>query len=91
MRIPAVSSAPGASSPLPQGQEGRCCPVWIIGGAEALSQAGPLAKQDIPVVLFVCSLFPDASDPRDGKSDTESMENMSLDGYRPSPGGVRGR
>ncbi|CAN8188790.1 unnamed protein product [Coccothraustes coccothraustes] len=31
------------------------------------------------------SLFPDASDPRDGKSDTESMENMSLDSYRPSP------
>ncbi|KAF1471904.1 Synaptotagmin-like protein 4, partial [Pygoscelis antarcticus] len=36
-------------------------------------------------------LFLDASDPRDGKSDTESMENMSLDGYRPSPGGVGGR
>ncbi|NWS16178.1 SYTL4 protein, partial [Pachyramphus minor] len=31
-------------------------------------------------------LFPDVSDPRDGKSDTESMENMSLDGYRSSPG-----
>ncbi|NXF91543.1 SYTL4 protein, partial [Eubucco bourcierii] len=31
----------------------------------------------------------DASEPRDGKSDTESMENMSLDGYR--PGGVGGR
>ncbi|NWY64955.1 SYTL4 protein, partial [Erithacus rubecula] len=30
-------------------------------------------------------LFPDASDPQDGKSDTESMENMSLDSYRPSP------
>ncbi|NXU12100.1 SYTL4 protein, partial [Pardalotus punctatus] len=28
--------------------------------------------------------FPGASDPRDGKSDTESMENMSLDGYRPA-------
>ncbi|NXP17129.1 SYTL4 protein, partial [Scytalopus superciliaris] len=37
------------------------------------------------------SLFPDASDPRDGKSDTESMENMSLDGYRSSPGDVGGR
>ncbi|NWW21420.1 SYTL4 protein, partial [Falcunculus frontatus] len=36
-------------------------------------------------------LFPDASDPRDGKSDTESMENMSLDGYRPSPAVVGGR
>ncbi|NWI88057.1 SYTL4 protein, partial [Pitta sordida] len=34
------------------------------------------------------SLFLDASDPRDGKSDTESMENMSLDGYKPSPGDV---
>ncbi|NXS80929.1 SYTL4 protein, partial [Erpornis zantholeuca] len=37
------------------------------------------------------SLFPDASDLRDGKSDTESMENMSLDGYRPSPADVGGR
>ncbi|XP_048174691.1 synaptotagmin-like protein 4 [Corvus hawaiiensis] len=37
------------------------------------------------------SLFPDTSDPRDGKSDTESMENMSLDGYRPSPADVGGR
>ncbi|NWV96589.1 SYTL4 protein, partial [Machaerirhynchus nigripectus] len=37
------------------------------------------------------SSFPDASDPRDGKSDTESMENMSLDGYRPSPADVGGR
>ncbi|NWX62816.1 SYTL4 protein, partial [Promerops cafer] len=36
-------------------------------------------------------LFPDASDPRDGKSDTESMENMSLDSYRPSPADVGGR
>ncbi|NXB12598.1 SYTL4 protein, partial [Cnemophilus loriae] len=35
--------------------------------------------------------FPDASDPQDGKSDTESMENMSLDGYRPSPANVGGR
>ncbi|NXL17819.1 SYTL4 protein, partial [Setophaga kirtlandii] len=37
------------------------------------------------------SLFPDASEPRDGKSDTESMENMSLDSYRPSPSDVGGR
>ncbi|NWZ90068.1 SYTL4 protein, partial [Nesospiza acunhae] len=36
-------------------------------------------------------LFPDASEPRDGKSDTESMENMSLDSYRPSPADVGGR
>ncbi|NXS15013.1 SYTL4 protein, partial [Neodrepanis coruscans] len=36
-------------------------------------------------------LFLDASEPRDGKSDTESMENMSLDGYKPSPGDVGGR
>ncbi|OWK56191.1 Synaptotagmin-like protein 4 [Lonchura striata] len=33
----------------------------------------------------------DASDPRDGKSDTESMENMSLDSYKPSPADVGGR
>ncbi|NWR09348.1 SYTL4 protein, partial [Paradoxornis webbianus] len=37
------------------------------------------------------SSFPDASDPRDGKSDTESMENMSLDSYRPSPADVGAR
>ncbi|KAM7008455.1 synaptotagmin-like protein 4 isoform 2-T2 [Passerculus sandwichensis] len=37
------------------------------------------------------SLFPDASEPRDGKSDTESMENMSLDSYRPSPADVGAR
>lgn len=37
------------------------------------------------------SLFPDASEPRDGKSDTESMENMSLDSYRPSPADGGGR
>lgn len=59
--------------------------------AHKLSQTSLLAKQDIPVVLLVCSLFPDASDPRDGKSDTESMENMSLDSYRPSPADVGGR
>lgn len=91
MRVPATTPALGTSPHLPQGQEGRCSPVWIIGGAADFSQTGLLAKQDIPVVLFVCSLFPDVSDPPDGKSDTESMENMSLDGYRPSPGGVGGR
>ncbi|XP_059338951.1 synaptotagmin-like protein 4 [Ammospiza nelsoni] len=37
------------------------------------------------------SLFPDASEPRDGKSDTESMENMSLDSYRPSLADVGAR
>ncbi|NWH85678.1 SYTL4 protein, partial [Aegithalos caudatus] len=37
------------------------------------------------------SLLPEASDPRDGKSDTESMENMSLDSYRPSSADVEGR
>ncbi|NWV64892.1 SYTL4 protein, partial [Malurus elegans] len=35
-----------------------------------------------PVPREGSSSFPEASDPRDGKSDTESMENMSLDGYR---------
>ncbi|NXB41648.1 SYTL4 protein, partial [Leucopsar rothschildi] len=37
------------------------------------------------------SSLPDASEPQDGKSDTESMENMSLDSYRPSPADVGGR
>ncbi|NXJ66534.1 SYTL4 protein, partial [Rostratula benghalensis] len=50
-------------------------------------QQSPPAPQEGPR----CGLFSDASDPRDGKSDTESMENMSLDGYRPTPGGTRGR
>ncbi|NWX81512.1 SYTL4 protein, partial [Nothoprocta ornata] len=36
------------------------------------------------------SLLPDASDPRDGRSDTESVENMSLDSYRVSAGGAGG-
>ncbi|NWI14659.1 SYTL4 protein, partial [Crypturellus soui] len=36
------------------------------------------------------SLFPDASDPRDGRSDTESVENMSLDSYRAGAGGAGG-
>ncbi|XP_010286139.1 PREDICTED: synaptotagmin-like protein 4, partial [Phaethon lepturus] len=53
--------------------------------SSAARQQSPLAPQEGP------SLFPDASDPRDGKSDTESMENMSLDGCRPSPGGMGGR
>ncbi|XP_009330665.1 PREDICTED: synaptotagmin-like protein 4, partial [Pygoscelis adeliae] len=48
-------------------------------------------QQSPPAPREGSSLFLDASDPRDGKSDTESMENMSLDGYRPSPGGVGGR
>ncbi|NXL41082.1 SYTL4 protein, partial [Podilymbus podiceps] len=50
----------------------------------AARQQSPPAPREGP------SLFPDTSDPRDGKSDTESMENMSLDGYRPSPGGAGG-
>ncbi|XP_049683528.1 synaptotagmin-like protein 4 isoform X2 [Accipiter gentilis] len=53
--------------------------------SSAARQQSPPAPREGP------SLFLDASDPRDGKSDTESMENMSLDGYRPSPGGVGGR
>ncbi|NXE72904.1 SYTL4 protein, partial [Cochlearius cochlearius] len=52
--------------------------------SSAAQQQSPPAPREGP------SLFLDASDPRDGKSDTESMENMSLDGYRPSPGGVGG-
>ncbi|NXU70667.1 SYTL4 protein, partial [Oreotrochilus melanogaster] len=48
-------------------------------------------QQSPPAPQEEASLFPDASDPRDGKSDTESMENMSLDGCRSSPGGVMGR
>ncbi|NXX83830.1 SYTL4 protein, partial [Urocolius indicus] len=48
-------------------------------------QPSPPAPREGP------SLFLDASESRDGKSDTESMENMSLDGYRSSsPGGVGG-
>ncbi|XP_065499224.1 synaptotagmin-like protein 4 isoform X1 [Caloenas nicobarica] len=54
-------------------------------GSSTAWQQSPPAPQEGP------SLFPDVSDPPDGKSDTESMENMSLDGYRPSPGGVGGR
>ncbi|KAG6932677.1 synaptotagmin like 4 [Chelydra serpentina] len=34
------------------------------------------------------SMPPEALDPRDGKSDTESMENISLDGYRPNATGT---
>ncbi|NXA68788.1 SYTL4 protein, partial [Mohoua ochrocephala] len=51
--------------------------------SSAVRQPSPPAPRE--------SLLPDASDPRDGKSDTESMENMSLDGYRPSPADVGGR
>ena len=66
------------------------CSRWERGCRPALT-AGLLAKQDMLVVLFVCSLFPDASDLREGKSDTESMENMSLDGYRPARAAGGGR
>ncbi|NXB91971.1 SYTL4 protein, partial [Vidua chalybeata] len=51
--------------------------------SSSLRQPSPPAPRE--------GLFPDASDPRDGKSDTESMENMSLDSYRPSPADVGGR
>ncbi|NXT10105.1 SYTL4 protein, partial [Prunella fulvescens] len=51
--------------------------------SSAVRQPSPPAPRE--------GLFPDASDPRDGKSDTESMENMSLDSYRPSPADVGGR
>ncbi|NXU56067.1 SYTL4 protein, partial [Turnix velox] len=48
-------------------------------------------QQSPPSPQEKSSLFLDASEARDGKSDTESMENMSLDGHKASPGGVRGR
>ncbi|NXG43354.1 SYTL4 protein, partial [Psilopogon haemacephalus] len=51
--------------------------------SSAARQQSPLVPRSGPSSLL------DASEPRDGKSDTESMENMSLDGYRPS--GVGGR
>ncbi|NXR13048.1 SYTL4 protein, partial [Semnornis frantzii] len=51
--------------------------------SSAARQQSPLAPCSGPSSLL------DALEPRDGKSDTESMENMSLDGYR--PGGVGGR
>ncbi|NXB23732.1 SYTL4 protein, partial [Rhagologus leucostigma] len=54
-------------------------------GSSAVRQPSPPAPRE------GSSSFPDASDPRDGKSDTESMENMSLDGYRPNPADVGGR
>ncbi|NXD67131.1 SYTL4 protein, partial [Eolophus roseicapillus] len=53
--------------------------------------SSPVQKQSPPAPREGPSLFPDAPDPRDGKSDTESMENMSMDGYRLSPGGLGGR
>ncbi|NXH41534.1 SYTL4 protein, partial [Dicaeum eximium] len=53
-------------------------------GSSAVRQPSPPAPQE------GSSLFPDASDPRDGKSDTESMENMSLDSDRPGPADVGG-
>ncbi|NWV00373.1 SYTL4 protein, partial [Upupa epops] len=48
-------------------------------------------QQSPPAPCEGSSLCLDASEPRDGKSDTESMENMSLDGYRTSPSGAGGR
>ncbi|NXN09376.1 SYTL4 protein, partial [Indicator maculatus] len=51
--------------------------------SSSAQQQSPVAPRSGPSSLL------DASEPRDGKSDTESMENMSLDGYRPS--GVGGR
>ncbi|NWY37437.1 SYTL4 protein, partial [Sylvia atricapilla] len=52
--------------------------------------SSPVRQPSPPAPREGSSLFPDASDPRDGKSDTESMENMSLDSYRPSPADVGG-
>uniref|UniRef100_A0A8V0YZ76 Synaptotagmin-like protein 4 n=2 Tax=Gallus gallus TaxID=9031 RepID=A0A8V0YZ76_CHICK len=54
-------------------------------GSSAARQKSPQEPRKVP------SLFPDASDLREGKSDTESMENMSLDGYRPAPAAGGGR
>uniref|UniRef100_A0A452HYC6 Synaptotagmin-like protein 4 n=1 Tax=Gopherus agassizii TaxID=38772 RepID=A0A452HYC6_9SAUR len=54
----------------------------------------PMAKQkNLQERQKESSMSPEALDPRDGKSDTESMENMSLDGYRPNAAltGVRSR
>ncbi|XP_044885704.1 synaptotagmin-like protein 4 isoform X2 [Mauremys mutica] len=49
----------------------------------------PMAKQKNPQERQKePSMPPEALDPRDGKSDTESMENMSLDGYRPNAAGT---
>lgn len=49
----------------------------------------PMAKQKNPQERQKApSMPPEALDPRDGKSDTESMENMSLDGYRPNAAGT---
>ncbi|XP_050821000.1 synaptotagmin-like protein 4 [Gopherus flavomarginatus] len=49
----------------------------------------PMAKQKNPQERQKeSSMSPEALDPRDGKSDTESMENMSLDGYRPNAAGT---
>ncbi|XP_014436282.2 synaptotagmin-like protein 4 [Pelodiscus sinensis] len=46
-------------------------------GSTVAEQKSPQERQKEP------SMPPEALDPRDGRSDTESMENMSLDGYRP--------
>ncbi|XP_030430153.1 synaptotagmin-like protein 4 isoform X2 [Gopherus evgoodei] len=49
----------------------------------------PMAKQkNLQERQKESSMSPEALDPRDGKSDTESMENMSLDGYRPNVAGT---
>nr|XP_042709268.1 synaptotagmin-like protein 4 isoform X4 [Chrysemys picta bellii] len=65
-------------------------------GQTLLQQAQPNDPKDSPVAKQKSpqerqkepSMPPEALDPRDGKSDTESMENMSLDGYRPNATGT---
>ncbi|KAM9126875.1 synaptotagmin-like protein 4 isoform 1-T2 [Pangshura tecta] len=51
-------------------------------GSPMAKQKNPQERQKEP------SMRPEVLDPRDGKSDTESMENMSLDGYRPNAAGT---
>ncbi|CAM5140218.1 unnamed protein product [Eretmochelys imbricata] len=65
-------------------------------GQTLLQQAQPNDPKDSPVAKQKSlqerqkepRMPPEALDPRDGKSDTESMENMSLDGYRPNATGT---
>ncbi|XP_043378177.1 synaptotagmin-like protein 4 isoform X4 [Chelonia mydas] len=71
-------------------------------GQTLLQQAQPNDPKDLPVAkqkslqerqkeprsISFPRMPPEALDPRDGKSDTESMENMSLDGYRPNATGT---
>ncbi|XP_027682198.2 synaptotagmin-like protein 4 isoform X2 [Chelonia mydas] len=65
-------------------------------GQTLLQQAQPNDPKDLPVAKQKSlqerqkepRMPPEALDPRDGKSDTESMENMSLDGYRPNATGT---